>query len=959
MKIAAKISLAFLIVSVVLTSIAAPAFYLVSRADLLDEIDMRLDSLVAEKARHIKTYLMMLKVSLLQLSKSVVLENFLKADKKGAESYGKAFAVAIARLENTQKTNPSIFEFLLLDKKGMVVASSDGDSIGVDMSADALFAAGQKRTFIKDAYYSGRAEGPLMAVSAPMFDSDTAELLGVVVAKVTMDDLDRIVTENINLGKSGEMFIVNKYGYLITPTRAAEDTFLKKRVDTENLRSCLANRDKGGICNLKNRVIIAPDFRVPPVMVVGSNAYIPEMQWCLLSKIDRDEALAPLRTMKLMFIAVMIGSPLGAWLLGIFLSVIIARPIKKLHRGTEIIGKGDLDYKVSTSAKDEIGQLSRAFDTMTENLKHTTTSVDRLNEEIIQRKQAERGLRALAAIVESSDDAIIGKDPNGVITSWNKGAERLYGYSEKEVVGRSVSIIIPGERQDELARIMRKIEEGQFVEHFETLRRKKDGTVFPVSLTISPIKGAGGSIVGASTIARDITERKKAEEKLAASEVRYRRLFETAKDGILILDAETGLLDNKEILNKIKEVSPRYIGITSTTPEFPRVKELFDAIKKVHPGVVTVAGGPHFSAVPECRNGEYNAIDYIVVGEGEKALLKIVSGGAKEKIVEVVNEDPLDDLPLPARHLVSYSAYQFPIPGRGLGTMDTILTSRGCPFSCLFCFNRNTKVRYRNTKKCVDEILLSHEKYRTKFFMFLDDTLTVSKERIAGLCEEIMKRNLHKKVLFYANARADRVDFETLKMMKQAGVVEISMGIESGSQQILNMENKGTKLEQYEKVYSWMRKLGFETRGSFILGHPYETRQTVRDTINFAKKLKLVRVSCCIMTPYPGTEVYNMALRNQGIRLVSRNWGDFTRYGRSVVRTDELKKEDLENYQKMFLTEFYTQPKVIFHHLLQLLRGNFSLYYYRPILFAIWRKVRFVLTNLRIRRYEGCNKDTV
>jgi len=238
--------------------------------------------------------------------------------------------------------------------------------------------------------------------------------------------------------------------------------------------------------------------------------------------------------------------------------------------------------------------------------------------------------------------------------------------------------------------------------------------------------------------------------------------------------------------------------------------------------------------------------------------------------------------------------------------------------------------------------------------MFLDDTLTISRERTSELCAEIMKRNLHKKVAFYANARVDRVDLGTLQKLKQAGVTEISMGVESGNQQILDMVNKGTRLEQYEQVYSWMRKLGFETRGSFILGHPYETKETVRDTINFAKKLELVRISCCIMTPYPGTEVYRMALKNKGIHLVSNNWGDFTRYGRSVIHTDELTKEDLENYQKVFLAEFYSQPKVILYHLLQLLKGNLSLYYYRPFIFAVWNRIKkLIIRKNHEKSYTG------
>lgn len=412
---------------------------------------------------------------------------------------------------------------------------------------------------------------------------------------------------------------------------------------------------------------------------------------------------------------------------------------------------------------------------------------------------------------------------------------------------------------------------------------------------------------------------------------------------VRIVDAETGLLDNADLLNIIRRVNPQYLGITSTTPEFPSVKKLFEIAKEASPGIVTIAGGPHITALADAANGEYGAIDYLVSGDGEKAVLKILRERPDRKIVELENDDPLDDLPLPARDLVDYGNYKFPMPNRGLVRMDTVLTSRGCPFYCSFCFNRNTKLRYRDIGKCLDEIELSHARYGAKFIMFLDDTLTVSKKRVAQLCEGLIKRKLNKKVAFYANARADTVDFETLKMMKAAGIVEMSMGVESGNQDVLDNINKGSNLKQYEKVYSWMKKLGFETRGSFILGHPHETHRTVRDTINFAKSLPLVRASCCILTPYPGTEVYSRAKKGDGLYLLSDKWEDFTRYGRSVVRTEELTKADLENYQKVFLREFYTQPKVIFYHLLQLLKGNFSLYYYRPVIFAIKRRIQSLL----------------
>ena len=134
--------------------------------------------------------------------------------------------------------------------------------------------------------------------------------------------------------------------------------------------------------------------------------------------------------------------------------------------------------------------------------------------DITERKKSEEGMHLLAAIVESSGVAIIGNDLNNTITSWNRGAEHLYGYTEKEALGKSISIIVPKERADEPHAFLEKIKNGQQIEHFETLRQKKDKTKFPISLTFSPIKNADGGIVGASTIGRDITERKGLEDKL-------------------------------------------------------------------------------------------------------------------------------------------------------------------------------------------------------------------------------------------------------------------------------------------------------------------------------------------------------------------------------------------------------------------------------------------------------------
>jgi hypothetical protein len=138
--------------------------------------------------------------------------------------------------------------------------------------------------------------------------------------------------------------------------------------------------------------------------------------------------------------------------------------------------------------------------------------------------EGERAALLLSAIIDSSDDAIISKDLNGIVTSWNKSAERLFGYTATEMVGQPITILIPIDRQDEEPKILSRLRRGERVDHFQTVRKRKDGSLFDISLTISPIKDLRGNIVGASKIARDITQQKRAEEALLASEARFRQL---------------------------------------------------------------------------------------------------------------------------------------------------------------------------------------------------------------------------------------------------------------------------------------------------------------------------------------------------------------------------------------------------------------------------------------------------
>jgi PAS domain S-box-containing protein len=206
-----------------------------------------------------------------------------------------------------------------------------------------------------------------------------------------------------------------------------------------------------------------------------------------------------------------------------------------------------------------------------------------LNTAIVERKRLEAGNAQLAAIVESSDDAIIGKDLSSSVTSWNAGAERIFGYPAREMVGQSIEQIIPPECHDEEKQIIDAIRRGESVVHLDTMRLRKDLTPVDISVTVSPIKDSSGKTVGASTVARDITERKRSEAALRASEGRYRTLFAYAPDGIVIADPDSNYIDaNSSICRMLGYRHDELIGLHASDivsqSEIPQIAPALDTI---------------------------------------------------------------------------------------------------------------------------------------------------------------------------------------------------------------------------------------------------------------------------------------------------------------------------------------------------------------------------------------------
>ncbi|MDD5691833.1 MAG: ATP-binding protein [Candidatus Omnitrophica bacterium] len=485
MKIANRISLSFLILITLITVIASSIIYLIAKDNLRNAIYAQLEITVQQRSRNLETYLEMLKVSTVQFSNSVVLENLLKALKNDPRDSKEAFDIAMKRLRMTKEDDPEIYEFLLLDASGMVVASTDEGSIGLDKSKDEYFLNAGKNVFIKDAYYSEQLKERLIAVSAPFLDSNTSEFIGVLVARIKMAGIDKLMLESAGVTRSGEVYIVNRNGFMITPSKFLKDTFLKQRVDISGFKKGLLDR----------QVTISTDYR--GVKVLGSHVYIPEMQWYLLAQIDEKEAFAPLAKLYILFLAILFTVPLFAYLLSMYLTKVIVDPIYKLQKGMEIVGQGNLEHKVATAARDEIGQLSRAFDKMIGNL---------------QMKEAK--LITLNRAVEQSPAAVTITDENGIITYVNPKFEEMAGYSAAEVIGRNPSILKSGQQGPEFYKVLWETILSGRTWHGEFHNRKKNGSLYWESAYISAVRDLKGEITNFIAVKEDVTERKKMLEEL-------------------------------------------------------------------------------------------------------------------------------------------------------------------------------------------------------------------------------------------------------------------------------------------------------------------------------------------------------------------------------------------------------------------------------------------------------------
>ena len=381
-------------------------------------------------------------------------------------------------------------------------------------------------------------------------------------------------------------------------------------------------------------------------------------------------------------------------------------------------------------------------------------------------------------------------------------------------------------------------------------------------------------------------------------------------------------LPKEDICREIRRIKPDIVGVSCSYTIYEKSAFEIAQIVKENSKAIVVFGGAHTSANPffVLKNKD---VDIAVIGEGELVFYEIAKnynknfnkiGGIafrhKNKIkINKKHEfiKNLDLIPFPARHLLPMERY-LKHPQNAIANMrkptTEIITSRGCPFKCIFCsicsvWGRSW--RARSAKNVVDEIEMLVKKYGIKEIRIFDDNISWDKKRMIEICEEIIRRKLYIKWDTPNGVALATLDEEVLKKMKQSGYYKIILGIESGSEKTLRYIRKPVVLEKAREIIRICNKLGIWTWSTFVIGFPDEKKEDIEKTIEFAKKSGLNFVTFYVAQPYLGTEMYEIYKKEGLLKNGIKNSSSVTH---SEYDTHYFSAEELRHLQKRAYSEF-------------------------------------------------------
>ena len=391
-----------------------------------------------------------------------------------------------------------------------------------------------------------------------------------------------------------------------------------------------------------------------------------------------------------------------------------------------------------------------------------------------------------------------------------------------------------------------------------------------------------------------------------------------AQEGIevKILDFLVTRYHPNKLRRELEEYRPQLVGATCVTLNYPIARRMLKVCQDFDPNIFTVIGGPHVTFALEETLLSSPWIDAVVIGEGERTLVELARAVAEDKDIHhvsgiafadgerVLKTSPrplienIDQLPLPTRELLPMARY------RALGTPCTVITSRGCPYSCIFCSGHRMfgpRVRFRNPGLVVDEVEKLQRDFGLAKINIVDDTFTLNHNHAQAVCEEMLRRNL--KMKWSVFARVDRISENLAQLMHRAGCEWVLFGIESADEGILKAIKKGFTPEDVRRGVKTAAEAGINVFNSFILGLPGESRETAHKSLAFGDELYQkygAKYGFHMLSPLPGTEIYERA-KDYGIRILTRNWARYNAnepITETATMSGEMVKEAMSIYDR-------------------------------------------------------------
>ena len=400
-----------------------------------------------------------------------------------------------------------------------------------------------------------------------------------------------------------------------------------------------------------------------------------------------------------------------------------------------------------------------------------------------------------------------------------------------------------------------------------------------------------------------------------------------------ILDCVKEELSHSAFKKRVKKHNPEVVGFQVFSQDLLSLEKSLAIVKDLNPKIVTIAGGPHPSGLPEEMLKKFKNLDFVFCGEAEIGLPMLLKslpnkqgfskipglGWRNKKGKIIINPQifvkDLDSLGFPAWDLLQPQTYPNAPQGIIFKNLPIapIMATRGCPFSCTFCAGwtiSGKKIRRRSVNHVLKEIEFLYKKYGVREIHFLDDNFTLNRDYVEDFCHQLLKKDFKISWCCPNGVRLDTLNKRLLKLMKKAGCYYVSVGIESGSDRILGLMKKGTTTQKIKKMAKMVNKAGMTINGFFILGYPGETKTEILQTISFAKRLGLTRAAFYNYLPLPRTESYSKLLESGELKEEDIGWSQiFQAY---VPYTPMgISQKELKGLQRRAHLEFYLRPIIL------------------------------------------------